>query len=395
MSFTPSHFQRLFAYMGFAAVSSLATLILLELLCWMTWDVYHWRQPDYYQWAQTSPAYAGEAWLPEFYREERSWDGSKGAYVPFRLWGIQSWHGKYINNDAGEMGIWRRTVNPSGADCANGRRTSVWVFGGSTVFGTAVPDWATLPSYLSRILNRDGHGCPVVTNFGVEGYVTTQELILLTEKLKAGYRPSVVIFYDGFNDAYAGMHGADPRLAHYGEDLMKARVEGTFAGRFDFVQRLHLILVARAIAARLRRPPTLPVDFGDAKATATVDNYEANLKVVSALSHACNFTFFSFLQPVLIYGHKPMVPFEQKLAQSDGGMGIDARPIVKVYQEAERRGSSASFVDLAGLFDSVSEPLYVDTAHLGPRGNELVANAVAKYVEAHPDGSILQPAKRP
>ena len=39
------------------------------------------------------------------------------------------------------------------------------------MYGTGVPDWATLPSYLSRDLNAVGD-CAVVSNFGVEGYVT-------------------------------------------------------------------------------------------------------------------------------------------------------------------------------------------------------------------------------
>ena len=32
------------------------------------------------------------------------------------------------------------------------------------------------------------------------------------------------------------------------------------------------------------------------------------------------------------------------------------------------------------------EALYLDEVHLGPHGNELVANAIAKYVEDHPAG---------
>ena len=57
-----------------------------------------------------------------------------------------------------------------------------------------------------------------------------------------------------------------------------------------------------------------------------------------------------------------------------------------VYQEAERRAPEAGFVSMAGVFDSVSEPVYVDEVHLGPRGNELVADAIAKYLGEHPAG---------
>ena len=54
-----------------------------------------------------------------------------------------------------------------------------------------------------------------------------------------------------------------------------------------------------------------------------------------------------------------------------------------MYQEAERRaGTDGVFVFLGGVFDSVSEPVYIDKwMHLASLGNELVARSVADYVE--------------
>ena len=124
-----------------------------------------------------------------------------------------------------------------------------------------------------------------------------------------------------------------------------------------------------------------------AKAMATLDNYEANLRVARALSKAYNFKLYCFWQPSLYYGHKPRVPFEQEMpdvSPADGGQDPWSLVIAAVYQEAENRaGRNAEFVFMGGLFDSVQEPLYIDTAHLGPRGNELVAQAIANYVESH------------
>jgi hypothetical protein len=49
-----------------------------------------------------------------------------------------------------------------------------------------------------------------------------------------------------------------------------------------------------------------------------------------------------------------------------------------VYSEAEQRSAArADFVFLGHLFDNVKEPIYIDWAHLGPRGNEIIASAIA------------------
>jgi hypothetical protein len=89
------------------------------------------------------------------------------------------------------MGTLRRTINQSGT-CDNPVR--IWVFGGSTVFGMGVPDWATMPSQLLAVLNEGSLGCVQVTNLGVEAYVSTQEVLLLLEELKAGRRPDITVF---------------------------------------------------------------------------------------------------------------------------------------------------------------------------------------------------------
>jgi hypothetical protein len=57
-----------------------------------------------------------------------------------------------------------------------------------------------------------------------------------------------------------------------------------------------------------------------------------------------------------------------------------------VYREAEIHAArDRNYVYLGGLFDSTKEPLYVDEAHLGPRGNEIAAQAIASYIQDHPE----------
>jgi len=392
----PNRLQWLYVFVGSMVVNLTVALLALELLCWIVLSGYNWIRPHHYQSEIDSPAYAGQAWVADFYREQSARVNSRKFYVPFRLWGVSAWHGKYLNVDVSADGAWRRSLNPTSDDCKNRPKASVWVFGGSTVFGTGVPDWATLPSYLATELNRRGNDCVEVTNFGVEGYVTTQEVILLAEQLKRGQHPTTVIFYDGFNDAFAGMNSDDPRSAHYAYSTVKERIQGSVHGRFDFIGNLYSVRAAYAILALFRRNHPLATMDNNAKAVATVDNYEANLALVRALSGAYHFKLYCFWQPMLLYGHKPLVPFEQQVAELDGRSGgrLNAQLIANAYVEAGNRSTDGTFVNLAGLFDSVPDPLYLDEAHLGPHGNELAANAIAKYVEDHPAGMELQRSER-
>ena len=388
--------RRMFAFVGATLIGTVAVLVVLELVFYAAWSFAHWLHPDPLR-PETSPAYASATWVADLYREQSLRLASPYAYVPFRITGVTPWHGQYFNNDEHPTGIWRRTINPAGGQCQH-PKTSVWIFGGSTVFGTGVPDWATLPSYLSRRLNSDGRTCVAVTNFGSESYVSTQELILLMEQLKRGGNPDIVIFYDGFNDAHAGMAAPDPWVAHYGFGTIKARAEGSFQGRFDFIHRLYTMRILDAARQLLRRggessnPEALR-----AKAAAVVDNYEANQNAASALGQAYHFRFYGFWQPMLFYGSKPLVAFEQRITQFDAGnkSRFDARSVAAAYQEVERRAPNAVFVDLADLFDSSPEPIYVDEAHLAPHGNELAANAIAKYIEDHPAGMEFHHPKTP
>jgi len=377
-------FPRLFANLGYAVFSLVVVAALLELTSWAIWSAFwvkHREGPS----QAASPAYAGAEWAQEFWREEHLRQESRHEYTPFLLWGVSNWHGKYINNDEGKSGVWRRTINPARDECKT-HPVTVWTFGGSTVYGLGVPDWATLPSFLSHDLNAAGSDCTVVSNFGVEGYVSNQELMVLIEQLKGGGHPDIVIFYDGLNDAGAAGPSPGPLHPHLYFDLIKHRIEGSVKGRFDFIGKSYTLRLAGAIRRGLFRQQSSQSVVGELriKSVAALDNYEKNLSVAKALAKAYNFRLYCFWQPSLFYGQKPLVPFEKQLSE------VAAKDpwsliITAVYEEAKARAASiGSYVFLGNLFDSVPEAIYIDDGHLGPRGNELAALAVATYIKDHP-----------
>jgi len=362
----------------------------LEFSARAIWSIHPITQEADIENQRQSPVYAGADWAREFWSEETSRRKSLRTYVPFRVWGVTDWHGKYINNDPGLKGVWRRTINQ--ANCDSPHRESVWAFGGSTIYGTGVPDWGTIPSYLSRDLNAGSQECVVAANFGVEGYVIDQELILLEDLLKAGGHPDVVIFYDGVNDSTLAWPPSSSPDAHFRLGPIKNRVEGSLSGRLDFFQNSYALRLAREVLAHRHRARSFTDAISKTRPNvlAIADNYEANIRLARALGKAYGFKVYCFWQPLLIYGHKPLVPFEQQLAALDGA-GTSANSawilaMAAVYREVERRSAgSENFVFLGGLFDSTREPVYLDEGHLGPRGNEIAAEVIASYIKDHPE----------
>lgn len=372
-----------FSYLGYAVFSIFVAAAILEIGSALIRSAYRWIRPGIEERA-ASPAYQGYAWAREFWKEEdlRRKSGGEGRYVPFLIWGEKPWHSKYINIDESFIGTFRRTANPLSPACSQAPRKVVWMFGGSTLFGLGVPDAETIPSHLSRELNSAGSICIEILNAGVEGYVTNQELILLVEALKTGHRPDMVIFYDGVNDTETS---ATPRIQvpHEEFEFVKARIEGSLESKLDFLQNSNSLELARAIAGRLGRKDSSAASPEElaARAAAALDNYEANIRVVKNLGQAYNFQVFCFWQPSLAAGSKPLDPFEQQLQKHL----LDSKPFKiarAVNEEAARRSLRAGdFVFLGQVFDSVKEPLYIDYyMHLGPRGNQIVAQAIATRV---------------
>ncbi|HSH75951.1 MAG TPA: SGNH/GDSL hydrolase family protein, partial [Longimicrobiales bacterium] len=100
-----------------------------------------------------------------------------------------------------ESGV-RTTVHP--APVAAQERT-VFLFGGSTMFGTYQRDSETIASNLAKLLHESGRDDVRVVNHGVPAYVLTQEAIRLALLLRQGARPSAVVFYDGINDVFSAV----------------------------------------------------------------------------------------------------------------------------------------------------------------------------------------------
>ncbi len=343
----------------------------------------------------SSPVYKDEAWAEGFWREDRELLQHQSVpYEPFRLWGSPEWHGQFENNDVTPYGTIRRTINPIRSGCASNNIQRIWFFGGSTAWGIGTPDLDTIPSYLSRLLNVDSQHCFEVTNFGVIGYVMNQEVIFLMQELKSGRRPDIVIFYDGVNDAIVGTLHPGIATAHDGYEQIHARLEQKGLSLESLGKRSYALRLTRGIFRHFGGTAVLSIRSDlSAKVKETLDNYDGNIKIVQGLASGYRFKAYFFWQPELLSGNKPMVPFERKMHDHptlittvDTGSAEDRwilRSQQSVYMEAERRArATEDFVYLGSVFDNVQAPIYSDWMHLGPGGNERIAEAIGEKLRA-------------
>jgi len=378
--------EKAFTILGMSLFAFIIVAALVEVSAFVTLHVYSDTHRDPLA-PQQSPVYDSESWGRDFWAEQTSfWAKARSTYQPFTVWGVRKWHGKYINTDDMELGTWRRTIQSMGQGCSKAGARKVWVFGGSTVFGIGTPDSATIPSSLSRELNSHSSDCVEVTNLGVEGYVTNQELILLLQQLKAGHRPDIAVFYDGVNESLVGGVSPGVPTAHGNFELIRSKVEDPGPSRLSCLRLLYSAQLIRLLTEKYGQEDRATISDGElaARAQATLQNYEANLKLVQLLASEYGFKTYFFWQPVLAYGSKPLVPFEQKLkeARSQELGGRVYRGLRAVYEQAERQSvASHKFVFLGKVFDEVKDPIYVDEFHLDPRGNRIIAHAIAKTVE--------------
>ncbi len=287
------------------------------------------------------------------------------------------------------------TVTATGA--AAGLAGGVWVFGGSTVFGSGVRGDETVVAALGR--QDPGR---LYLNFGVIAATQRLEIDHLVHLLEKGHRPSRVIFLDGLNDALAVL--ASPFAAEetparppaaYAFDFGPHRLESAplglwlrstalwrwWAGPFVTPRGADLddpdsLYVRDPWAHWLGRPPLFAHDeaqLADA-ARRLVRLHRANLELLGALGRGYGFEVAAFLQPngLLRTDH----PFLRDPAAYPGSpIHRAAEALSTAARVAIADGRLAPMVDLSEA-DRGCEACYVDAVHYDARLADRLAAAI-------------------
>jgi len=306
-------------------------------------------------------AHKGQAWVRDYYREYHR--ARRSEWHSYVYWRRIPFAGKYITVD--DRGI-RRTWNASDS---RANPTRIFMFGGSSMWGLGARDDHTIASAVSRELTRRGHRVHV-TNFGEDGYVSTQSLISLILRLRSGDVPDVVVFYSGVNDVLAALEGR-----HAGVPYRE------FNRRREF--------------ARMTEQPYQPTELqidDEELIRQVVDLYLGNVHVLVALADQFDFQAFCYWQPVAFVG-KPLTTYEQ---QSMPGLGVPgeggyrSRFFRDAYAHMETRPLPKHVRNISRTFEADASPYYLDFCHVSERGNAVVARAIAEDIAR----SLSRPASR-
>jgi hypothetical protein len=322
--------------------------------------------------------FKGASWTSQYFADFNA--SSPVRYHSYTLWRRAPFNGKTIKIDS--QGI--RETYYSHCDV---KAPTIWMFGNSALWGSGTPDWATIPSLVAEEFGKAGE--PVcVKNFGEKAWVTTQEVIALMVELKRATRPpNVVVFYDGTTDAYLPYETSEPDV-HDNFDAVRRKFEDntSSAPGFQYLKKTNTYILLNQWVRNLGlRDPLQPVritspEEAAAMAKVTVDNYVKNMDLVDLLGSHYGFHAFYFWQPTVRAGSKPLTANEDQMRQEEEstqpGSEIVFKETYKLIGEARR----SNFYDLADFFADHPETLFVETNHLGPEGNSLIAHKMLETI---------------
>lgn len=331
----------------------------------------------------TQAAYKGESWVPDYAKEIQRFPRSD--FRAFIHWNNLEFHGKYINTYPDGI---RKTWHPDNAP-EKGAKT-VFCFGGSTLFGSGSRDDHTIPSQLSKMLNRDNYSWEIV-NYGVPAYTLSQEVVYFTQLLKNGKAPDYVIFYDGVNEVFSsyvnGEAGTVLNITQF-RKLLKQSVTPSVG---YLLKRLFIMtMLYRAWNKFENGILKIPVDeegMGPAAIGMTdaelerlseqiVSEYVKNVEFVDRLSKAYGFKYVFFWQPAPF-----TAPPESLTADEKNSVPWHLTEEVKLFKSAYGRMENMkikNFHNISRVLDGKDRAMYISFCHITEHGNKIVADEMYK-----------------
>lgn len=288
-----------------------------------------------------------------------------------------------------EQGIRKTTGNPA---TVTSQQIKIFIFGGSTVFGTNVTDDETIPSHIAKLLNANGPAHQI-TNFGASAYNSSQELTSLLIQLKQGNVPDMVIFYDGINDFYSRyLYTYTPTNRTMYEDIIRIKLGDIWRYHAQRSNQSLLDISYLAEGLRALAPRIKTVDYtvtlirslkGEPKNDALIkfNNNESLSEDVTRV-YAENVTMVQNLSK--IYGFKTLFIWQPSIAtkkltgDETEVMNSKTEP-ARLYKEITGKVNGLmlpDFYDASNIFSEEDSPVYLDFAHVSPEANKAIAEHI-------------------
>ena len=322
------------------------------------------RQFDLSSYQRVDPETALQAIL----ENQKLQDEKSFEFFPWAVYLTRPFKGRYVNVGSDHS---RFTIVPPPLK-AGQKNFLIWTFGGSTMFGWAMPDSQTMASHLQTALNSQLPSYRVrVINYGQPFYHSSMELAFYQHLLRTEKKPDVVLFLDGLNDSNNLIKGGDipwlTDIATVGFERERLRKFGTDADvswvtineSFPFLRLRTWIQQKFGMensGTNIKYPKRRGISVADA-----LDKYNTNLQMAQSIGQALGIRTYHFLQPVPWF--KGPSTQEKKDKSVWFYEGLIERP---------RKG----FYPTWDLLQDVPFA-YVDATHYSDQGNFRVAERVA------------------
>jgi lysophospholipase L1-like esterase len=363
-------------YLGQITAVTIGILLLVELGAWLLLPGRYEDPPpvtaDAWIYSDALPR-QDTVWMKEFVDEFcRSYHAHWTPYLYFKR---DRFVGKHINVDSNGI---RYTPQPPRPEMDVVHPKRIFLFGGSTMWGTGARDSGTIASALWRVVASDPAAVPAqIVNMGESGYVSTQGVLRLELELRKGNVPDIAILYDGANDVFSayqnGEAGVPQNEMHRAMEfnlLMDGKAMRVL-GLSDLLGRTVTAAVIKSIRSAISTITLTPLPRVEI-AGDIVRLYRGNLEIVEALSRQFGFRYEAYWQPTVFSRTNPS-PYERR--QSDKQQEI--RPLfVEAYHRIAQDSllrANPRFHDISDVFNRVDTPVYLDFCHITETSNAIVA----------------------
>lgn len=346
-------------------------IFLMNVLSIAAVQIYNWQKPKQYAQSHLFPNYKDDpaAARVHFFEYDNL---TKGFYESFYAWRRPKFVSETINID--DDGL-RRTHRPENAS----QNKKIAFFGGSTTWGTGADDLSTIPSFFAKQMTDYE-----TFNYGETGYIAHQSLNLFMKRYFEGFRPDVVVFYDGVNDVWNKCRSELDHYSHSREHAMRVTLkEGGAVNPDSFlftilpIQNL-LGKVVRVLESRSRTEESLfDCHKNSEKADLVARVLVSDWMIVKSLVESYGGTFIGILQSHAFVSKTNLDHL--KLRESLGWQYDAVYPRVLKLIESEFSDLQPNFADFRRVLDK-EDYFYIDWCHLSPNGNKIVADRIAETV---------------
>ena len=274
----------------------------------------------------------------------------------------------------------------------------IFIFGGSTVEGRgSSSNSTTISAFLENCLNEDQKESRVnVINVGFSGDYSSQQYSRLISTVLIHYRPSIVIYLDGRNDAHLALPKSYfPEFANYAlypiSNPMRQETSNNLIFPTTGQLAKRVVVKLNKLISNTSPSKILPMpDYSQMNLSQRAEKAASNWKEVSlktkGVTKRKGIHFFHFLQPTLALGKeaegsKHFSRFFARMGLSKSSEYLDI--IRQFYKIAKRTANQYGHIyDITSVVPEDSSS-YVDSVHYNDESNMLISTKICNVVSSH------------